>query len=192
MERGGLGAGWLAGWLATRIREFAPSPAPGLVRTYEYARAVALAANPFVTDEYGGGIASAHDSVVPISRPPEHVRRLGARGTERVTPAVMRAPPGRRGGRQDVRGSGHIRMRNRSYEPTRLGGRAGSRGLRRHRRHPRPDGRGHPPPRPHRLRRLADAAATGRALGDAAQPAPAGRYPRRPGTGVAGRGEAAR
>ncbi|UFQ15542.1 MULTISPECIES: helix-turn-helix domain-containing protein [Streptomyces] len=38
--------------LATRICEFAPTVIPGLLQTAEYARAVTLAANPFVTDEY--------------------------------------------------------------------------------------------------------------------------------------------
>ncbi|MDN3020336.1 helix-turn-helix transcriptional regulator [Streptomyces sp. S.PB5] len=38
--------------LATRICEFAPSVAPGLLQTAAYARAVTIAANPFVTDEY--------------------------------------------------------------------------------------------------------------------------------------------
>lgn len=40
--------------LATRICEFAPTVVPGLLQTPEYARAVTLAANPFVTDERGG------------------------------------------------------------------------------------------------------------------------------------------
>ncbi|WP_306321715.1 MULTISPECIES: helix-turn-helix transcriptional regulator [unclassified Streptomyces] len=38
--------------LATRICEFAPTVVPGLLQTAAYARAVTLAANPFVTDEY--------------------------------------------------------------------------------------------------------------------------------------------
>ncbi|MEU7582622.1 helix-turn-helix transcriptional regulator [Streptomyces sp. NPDC041068] len=38
--------------LATRICEFAPTLIPGLLQTAAYARAVTLAANPFVTDEY--------------------------------------------------------------------------------------------------------------------------------------------
>ncbi|WP_369213661.1 helix-turn-helix domain-containing protein [Streptomyces flavofungini] len=38
--------------LATRICEFAPTLVPGLLQTAAYARAVTLAANPFVTDEY--------------------------------------------------------------------------------------------------------------------------------------------
>ncbi|MYT73126.1 MULTISPECIES: helix-turn-helix transcriptional regulator [unclassified Streptomyces] len=38
--------------LATRICEFAPTVVPGLLQTVEYARAVTIAANPFVTDEY--------------------------------------------------------------------------------------------------------------------------------------------
>jgi transcriptional regulator with XRE-family HTH domain len=38
--------------LATKICEFAPTLVPGLLQTAEYARAVTLAANPFVTDEY--------------------------------------------------------------------------------------------------------------------------------------------
>ncbi|MFF8655997.1 helix-turn-helix domain-containing protein [Streptomyces huasconensis] len=38
--------------LATRICEFAPTLIPGLLQTAEYARAVTIAANPFVTDEY--------------------------------------------------------------------------------------------------------------------------------------------
>ncbi|WP_425833940.1 helix-turn-helix domain-containing protein [Streptomyces fractus] len=38
--------------LATRICEFAPIVVPGLLQTAAYARAVTLAANPFVTDEY--------------------------------------------------------------------------------------------------------------------------------------------
>lgn len=37
---------------ATKICEFAPAVIPGLLQTAEYARAVTLAANPFVTDEY--------------------------------------------------------------------------------------------------------------------------------------------
>ncbi|MGY0486657.1 helix-turn-helix domain-containing protein [Streptomyces sp. WG-D5] len=37
---------------ATRICEFAPVVVPGLLQTVAYARAVTLAANPFVTDEY--------------------------------------------------------------------------------------------------------------------------------------------
>ncbi|MER5300051.1 helix-turn-helix transcriptional regulator [Streptomyces lasiicapitis] len=38
--------------LATKICEFAPSVVPGLLQTAPYARAVTIAANPFVTDEY--------------------------------------------------------------------------------------------------------------------------------------------
>ncbi|MFJ2826679.1 Scr1 family TA system antitoxin-like transcriptional regulator [Streptomyces sp. NPDC087263] len=38
--------------LATKIAEFAPTLVPGLLQTGAYARAVTLAANPFVTDEY--------------------------------------------------------------------------------------------------------------------------------------------
>ncbi|MFF8639954.1 helix-turn-helix domain-containing protein [Streptomyces sp. NPDC015345] len=38
--------------LATRICEFAPTLIPGLLQTAEYASAVMIAANPFVTDEY--------------------------------------------------------------------------------------------------------------------------------------------
>ncbi|OIK27107.1 helix-turn-helix domain-containing protein [Streptomyces malaysiense] len=45
--------------LATRICEFAPSAVPGLLQTPEYARAVILAANPFVTDEYVEDIVTA-------------------------------------------------------------------------------------------------------------------------------------
>lgn len=37
---------------ATKICHFAPMLIPGLLQTAEYARAVTLAANPFVTDEY--------------------------------------------------------------------------------------------------------------------------------------------
>ncbi|GAA1354020.1 helix-turn-helix domain-containing protein [Streptomyces beijiangensis] len=37
---------------ATKICEFAPTVVPGLLQTAEYARAVTIAANPFVTDEY--------------------------------------------------------------------------------------------------------------------------------------------
>lgn len=37
---------------ATKIAEFAPTVIPGLLQTAAYARAVTLAANPFVTDEY--------------------------------------------------------------------------------------------------------------------------------------------
>ncbi|MGW0531896.1 helix-turn-helix domain-containing protein [Streptomyces sp. NPDC003032] len=45
--------------LATRICEFAPTLIPGLLQTAEYARAVTLAANPFVTDEYVEEIVTA-------------------------------------------------------------------------------------------------------------------------------------
>ncbi|MER5254005.1 helix-turn-helix transcriptional regulator [Streptomyces sp. NPDC002855] len=45
--------------LATRICEFAPTLVPGLLQTATYARAVTLAANPFVTDEYVEEIVSA-------------------------------------------------------------------------------------------------------------------------------------
>jgi transcriptional regulator with XRE-family HTH domain len=38
--------------LATKICEFAPTVLPGLLQTAAYARAVTIAANPFVTDEY--------------------------------------------------------------------------------------------------------------------------------------------
>ncbi|MFE0100106.1 helix-turn-helix domain-containing protein [Streptomyces sp. NPDC059009] len=38
--------------LATRICEFAPTVIPGLLQIAAYARAVTVAANPFVTDEY--------------------------------------------------------------------------------------------------------------------------------------------
>lgn len=38
--------------LATKICEFAPMVVPGLLQTVSYARAVTLAANPFVADEY--------------------------------------------------------------------------------------------------------------------------------------------
>ncbi|MDH6627637.1 transcriptional regulator with XRE-family HTH domain [Streptomyces sp. LBL] len=38
--------------LATKICEFAPALVPGLLQTAGYARAVTIAANPFVTDEY--------------------------------------------------------------------------------------------------------------------------------------------
>ncbi|MFI9818970.1 helix-turn-helix domain-containing protein [Streptomyces sp. NPDC052013] len=38
--------------LATRLCEFAPTLVPGLLQTAAYARAVTVAANPFVTDEY--------------------------------------------------------------------------------------------------------------------------------------------
>ncbi|WP_328364724.1 helix-turn-helix transcriptional regulator [Streptomyces sp. NBC_00445] len=37
---------------ATKIAEFAPTVVPGLLQTAAYARAVTIAANPFVTDEY--------------------------------------------------------------------------------------------------------------------------------------------
>jgi len=37
---------------ATKICQFAPSMIPGLLQTAAYARAVTIAANPFVTDEY--------------------------------------------------------------------------------------------------------------------------------------------
>lgn len=45
--------------LATRICEFAPTLFPGLLQTAAYARAVTLAANPFVTDEYVEEIVGA-------------------------------------------------------------------------------------------------------------------------------------
>ncbi|WP_447037319.1 helix-turn-helix domain-containing protein [Streptomyces sp. DSM 118878] len=45
--------------LATRICEFAPTLVPGLLQTAAYARAVTLAANPFVTDEYVQDIVGA-------------------------------------------------------------------------------------------------------------------------------------
>lgn len=45
--------------LATRICEFAPTLIPGLLQTAAYARAVTLAANPFVTDEYVEEIVGA-------------------------------------------------------------------------------------------------------------------------------------
>ncbi|KUL53718.1 MULTISPECIES: helix-turn-helix domain-containing protein [unclassified Streptomyces] len=45
--------------LATRICEFAPTLVPGLLQTAAYARAVTLAANPFVTDEYVEDIVGA-------------------------------------------------------------------------------------------------------------------------------------
>ncbi|CAM5303010.1 XRE family transcriptional regulator OS=Streptomyces alboniger OX=132473 GN=CP975_11315 PE=4 SV=1 [Streptomyces alboniger] len=45
--------------LATRICEFAPTLVPGLLQTAAYARAVTLAANPFVTDEYVEEIVTA-------------------------------------------------------------------------------------------------------------------------------------
>jgi transcriptional regulator with XRE-family HTH domain len=38
--------------LASKICEFAPALVPGLLQTAEYARAVTVAANPFVTDDY--------------------------------------------------------------------------------------------------------------------------------------------
>ncbi|WP_256106601.1 helix-turn-helix transcriptional regulator [Streptomyces sp. ODS05-4] len=38
--------------LATRICEFSPTVVPGLLQTADYARAVTVAANPFVADEY--------------------------------------------------------------------------------------------------------------------------------------------
>ncbi|WP_411147091.1 helix-turn-helix domain-containing protein [Streptomyces sp. A30] len=38
--------------LASKICEFAPTLVPGLLQTAAYARAITLAANPFVTDEY--------------------------------------------------------------------------------------------------------------------------------------------
>lgn len=45
--------------LATRICEFAPTLIPGLLQTAAYARAVTVAANPFVTDEYVEEIVGA-------------------------------------------------------------------------------------------------------------------------------------
>ncbi|WP_409236198.1 helix-turn-helix domain-containing protein [Streptomyces sp. PA5.6] len=45
--------------LATRICEFAPTLIPGLLQTAAYARAVTLAANPFVTDAYVEEIVTA-------------------------------------------------------------------------------------------------------------------------------------
>jgi transcriptional regulator with XRE-family HTH domain len=44
---------------ATRICEFAPTLIPGLLQTAEYAGAVTLAVNPFVTDEYVQEIVTA-------------------------------------------------------------------------------------------------------------------------------------
>ncbi|MFF8876685.1 helix-turn-helix domain-containing protein [Streptomyces flaveolus] len=44
---------------ATRICEFAPTLIPGLLQTAEYACAVTLAVNPFVTDEYVQEIVTA-------------------------------------------------------------------------------------------------------------------------------------
>jgi transcriptional regulator with XRE-family HTH domain len=45
--------------LATKICEFAPTVVPGLLQTAAYARAVTIAANPFVTDEYVEGKVTA-------------------------------------------------------------------------------------------------------------------------------------
>ncbi|GGU76039.1 transcriptional regulator [Streptomyces filipinensis] len=45
--------------VATRICEFAPTVVPGLLQTKDYAEAVTLAANPFVTDEYVADIVTA-------------------------------------------------------------------------------------------------------------------------------------
>ncbi|MCB5906689.1 helix-turn-helix domain-containing protein [Streptomyces pinistramenti] len=45
--------------LATKICEFAPTVVPGLLQTAAYARAVTIAANPFVTDAYVKGMVTA-------------------------------------------------------------------------------------------------------------------------------------
>lgn len=45
--------------LATKICEFAPTVVPGLMQTAAYARAVTIAANPFVSDEYVAETVSA-------------------------------------------------------------------------------------------------------------------------------------
>ncbi|CAK7281496.1 DUF5753 domain-containing protein [Streptomyces misionensis] len=81
--------------LATRICEFAPTAIPGLLQTPDYARAVTLAANPFVTDDYVQDIVTARVERAHIlkdaTRPEywvilhENVLRIPVGGAEAMT-----------------------------------------------------------------------------------------------------------